>query len=54
MSKLNETRVREELAGFSVGKEVLYELDKKVSEILVKAKQRASENGRRTVMSRDI
>ncbi len=46
--------VRKLCTGFMIGAGFTQELDLKVKELIVKACKRAKENGRKTVMGRDV
>lgn len=51
---LKKSGVREEADGVNVGSDFYEALDERVKEMIQRAVERAEENGRRTVKSRDV
>ncbi len=54
MSLVKKNAVREAVGDLNVGGEVYEKVDEAVEDILDRASERAEENGRRTVKSRDV
>ena len=51
---LTKNRVREEFDGHNVGSEVYEALGEEVKRLIEDAQERADDNGRKTVKSRDV
>ena len=53
MAIINKTKIRS-FVDLNVSDEVEKELEKMTEDVLLKAQERARENGRRTIFSRDL
>lgn len=51
---IKKSGVRDVASGMNVGSEVYDELDSRVQEMIARAADRAEENGRKTLKSRDV